>query len=304
MTPAVLDHAPDLDAGGFAANVSAFKHRLHTQMDWSDAALAGILDRYPREHLGVFTMGEDACDRSSWRRGDITHLPGERLIEIAKTGRVWFNLRATNVWLPDYANLADRMFGELESTIPGLKTFKRDIGLLIASPRAQVFYHLDVARVALWHLRGHKRVWLYPPEAPYVSPEALEAIVLRETAEQLDYRREFDAGAECFDLSPGDMVSWPQNAPHRIVNEDDLNVSISAEFLTPAALVRANAIYTNGVLRRRFGLSPGLGGSLSPVTLMRAGLARLLKLSGGNRRDPLAPSFRIDPAEPGGLAAL
>ena len=156
---------------------------------FDDAGLEQVLDRYPREKLGVFTMGEDPVDWRSWRRGAAGGLTGSQLLEAAKTGRIWLNLRAVNADLPDYAALSDEMFRDIEANGPGLRTFKRDVGLLISSANAQVFYHLDVSLVTLWQLRGQKRMYVYPPHAPFVGAEQLERIVLRETPEQLPYDR-------------------------------------------------------------------------------------------------------------------
>lgn len=275
-------------------------HRLHERPLFSDDALAGVLDRYPRDRLGVFTMGHDPQDWRSWQRGRAGDLSGAQLLETVRSGRIWLNLRAANDHLPEYAALADDMFGALQSEIHGLHTFKRDVGLLISSPGAQVFYHLDVPRVALWHVRGEKRVWLYPLGEPWVGAQALERIVLKETAEQFDYHAGLDDGAEMFDLRPGDMVHWPQNAPHRIVNGDSVNVSLSAEFLSPGALVRANAIWANGFLRRRFGLDPSLQGDWHPASLAKFALARAAKLAGlqATPPDPLPARFEIDPSAP------
>jgi len=153
--------------------------------------------------------------------------------------------------------LAGEVFGEKEAQVPGLRTMKRDLGVLISSPSAQVFYHLDVPLVSLWQIRGVKTVWAYPVEDPYVGAEALEAIVLRETAEQFAFDPAWDAGAAKVQLTPGRMLTWPQNAPHRIENGPMLNVSLSIEFMTAPAVMRANVLYANGVLRKRGATFPG-----------------------------------------------
>ncbi len=198
------------------------------------------------------------------------------------------------------------MFGELEAATPGLKTFKHDLGLLISSPNAHVSYHLDVAPVALWHIRGRKRMWVYPRQAPFVTEEQLERIVLRESAEQFPYQPSWDEAAEMHVLDPGMMISWPQNAPHRIVNDASLNVSLSVEYMTPEALVRANVVYANGVLRRRLGARPRLRGGVGPGNLAKFGLARAakaLKLQKAHESS-LAPKFQLHAARPGVPAPL
>lgn len=285
----------------FGEEVLTFDHDLHQRPLFGDAGLADLLDRYPREKLGVFTMGEDPREWRTWRRGTAGGLPGARLLEMAKAGRIWLNLRAVNDHLPDYAALADEVFAEKEAQVPGLRTLKRDLGVLISSPGAQVFYHLDVPMVSLWQVRGVKTVWAYPVAEPYVGAEALEAIVLRETAEQFAFDPAWDAGAAKVQLTPGRMLTWPQNAPHRIENGPMLNVSLSMEFMTPSALLRANVIYANGLLRRRLGLDPAIQPGFSAPGLAKVALARAakaLKLQKANER-VLPVTFNLETEVPG-----
>jgi len=296
----IRDWTPD-NTHAFGREVLAFNHDLHTRPMFDDDGLADLLDRYPREKLGVFTMGEDPREWRTWRRGVAGTLSGKTLLQMAREGRIWLNLRATNDHLPDYAALADEVFAEKEAQVPGLRTLKRDLGVLISSPNAQVFYHLDVPMVSLWQIRGVKTVWAWPVEQPYVGAEALEAIVLRETAEQFDFDPAWDAGATRTELTPGRMLTWPQNAPHRIENGPMLNVSLSMEFMTPAALMRANVIYANGLLRRRLGADPRVQPGFSPAGLAKVALARAakaLKLQQAHER-VLPVTFNLETEVPG-----
>ena len=273
----ILDWTPQKARAFTRANLT-FQHDLHNRPLFNDEGLAALLDRYPREALGVFTMGPDPVDWQSWRRGTCGKLSGDRLLESAKAGRIWLNLRHTNDHLSEYAALEREIFAETKSQT-GQTTFKRDLGMLISSASAQVFYHLDVPLVSLWQLRGQKRVWIYPVEAPYVPPAQLERIVLKESAEQFAYEPAWDVGAEVHDLTPGKMVAWVQNAPHRIENGPMLNVSLSIEFMTPAALMRANVLYANGVLRKA-GMSPRIQAAPHPAALAKVAMARGVKAAG------------------------
>jgi hypothetical protein len=288
------------NAAGFGREVQAFGHDLHTRPMFDDAGLIDVLDRYPRDQLGVFTMGLDPVDWRSWRRGVAGDLSGAELLRAAQEGRIWLNLRATNDFLPEYRELANEIFADLEARTPGLKTFKRDVGLLISSPRAHVFYHLDVPPVTLWQLRGRKRMWVYPRTAPFVTDEQLESIVLKETAEQFPYEPAWDEAAHLQVMDPGVAVSWPQNAPHRIVNDDMLNVSLSIEYMTPTALMRANVVYANGLMRRRLGASPRLADRQGPGELAKFGAARAAKALKLHRptKQPLPASFAVDASRP------
>ena len=280
-----------------------FTHGLHERPMFSDAGLIEALDRYPRERLGVFTMGQDPVAWETWRKGVAGDLTGEQLFQAAMTGRIWLNLREANAYIPAYAELCDEIFADKAAHAPGLKTFKRDLGLLISSADAQVFYHLDVALVSLWQIRGVKQVLVYPVAEPFVSDEALEKIVLRETAEQFAFDPAWDAKAEAHELTPGRMVTWRQNAPHRITNGPMLNVSLSVEFMTPEALMRANVIYANGVLRRRLGAKPHIQPGVSPITLGKFALARGAKALNLHKPDHrvLPATFRLDATRPGEL---
>lgn len=299
----VIEDWTPAKAAAFTHSNMAFRHRLHERPMFTDEGLADLLDRYPRDKLGVFTMGEDPVAWRTWRRGVAGELSGAQLLEAAKAGRIWLNLRETNHHLEDYARLSDEIFADKAAHAPHARTFKRDLGVLISSADAQVFYHLDVALVTLWQIRGEKRVWVYPVKAPFVSEEALERIVLRETAEQFDFDPAWDAEAEVHDLTPGAMVTWEQNAPHRIENGPMLNVSLSLEFMTPAALLRANVIYANGLLRRRLGADPRIDAGFTPPAMAKLAVARAAKALGLHKPNPrvLPASFRLDAARPGTL---
>jgi hypothetical protein len=283
------------DAEAFNTRNVTVGHDLHQRPLFTDEQLATLLDRYPRDRLGVFTMGDDPEAWETWRRGGAGGLDGAALLEQVKAGRLWLNLRGVNRVVGEYADLSDEIFAAVEADT-GKRTLKRDVGLLISSPKAQVFYHLDVPLVMLWQLRGEKRVRLYPPSAPFFDEAQIERIVLGVAAEQFAYDPAWDAHCEVVDLKPGMMVSWPQNAPHRIENGDCLNLSLSIEFMTPQALVRANVLYANGLLRKALGGRPKASAGIGPATLAKLAIARGHKLL-ARRGGPglvLPESFRLD----------
>lgn len=272
-----------------------FNHSLENSPLFSDEALIALFDRYPRDKLEVFTMGYDPTHWGQWylgRRGD---LDGRALMAGVKAGRLWLNLRKVNQSDPEIGALCDAMFAEIKAR-SGTTTLKQDLGLLISSPNGHVFYHLDIPLVMLWQIRGVKRLYLYPPSEPCVDDRHLEGVALRESDEQLPFDAAYDDKALIHDLKPGEMMTWVQNAPHRIVNHDMVNVSLSIEFMTPRAIWRANLIYANGCLRRWLGLKPSLSQSpkfLEPVKIV---FARVVKMMGGfkGHKSPLSPRFSLN----------
>jgi hypothetical protein len=56
---------------------------------------------------------------------------------------------------------------------------RHTVNLLVSSPDARVFYHFDVPGQTLVQLRGRKRIWIYPPTAPFLRQESVENTVRR-----------------------------------------------------------------------------------------------------------------------------
>jgi hypothetical protein len=229
------------------------QHRLHTLELFDDAHLVDLLDRHPRKDLGINTMGDDPTRRQDWQEGSAGQLGAADLLEAARVGRVWLNVRRVMDHHPIYADVVHAVYADLEATCPGLSTFNHSANLLISSPGAQVYYHLDCPANMLWHLRGRKRVWAYPLEAGLVSDETIEGVLCGEKSEELDFRREWDELAVVHDLEPGEMITWPQHTPHRVVNTEGLNVSLSTEHMTPAAVRRNNVYLANRHFRKLLG---------------------------------------------------
>jgi len=296
MTDHILTDWTDEKAASFGKAPIVAQHNLHERPMFSDDGLADLLDRYPREAFNLYTMGDAEDGKDSFRLGLPGDLSGAEIMEAVKRGRLWINLRKANDHLPEYEALCDEMFGELDARTPGLKTRKRDVGVLISSPNARVFYHLDIPLVTLWQIKGEKTMYVYPTGAPYARDEQIEAIVLKETEEEIDYDPAFDADAQIVQMTPGTMANWPQTAPHRIDNGDCVNVSLSCEFMTLPALIHANALYTNGVLRRRHGKSPDIASDGAATKATKAAMARALKLfnSGKSFERKVEPTFTVD----------
>ena len=205
---------------GFEKAIVRFRHTLAERPLFSDAGLIGVLNRYPRDAMGIFTMGEDLEDWQSWRRGTANGLDGAALLEAVRQGRLWLNLRHANKHLPEFAALCDEISAEKEKHLK-TRILNRDLGLLISSPNARVFYHLDVPLSSLWQVRGVKRIWFYPRGEPFTDPAWLERCVHGVAEGQMPFLTEWDGQAETFELTAGDMVTWPQNMPHRVRQRPD-----------------------------------------------------------------------------------
>lgn len=240
-------------------------HRLHNLRLFSTNALAELIESYPREDYSIIHMGPQGTDRKFWREGDLTGLSGHEVLEAISKGRLWLNLRQTNLIDNRYNAILGSVFAELEQNVPGLNTFNRKCGILISSPLAQVYYHADLPGQLLFQIAGRKRIYFYPPSQPFLKPEHLEHIAVYGIEVDIPYDNWYDQYAHVYDLEPGQMVHWPHNAPHRVENKDCLNISMTVEYWSEPIRRTNMVIRANGIMRYRFGWIPtssSISGSL------------------------------------------
>ena len=228
-------------------------HGLIAQGFAEDAALAALLDRYPAELFDINLYDYDDEGQVSLRTGARGRLDGGQLLEAIQQGRLWVNLRQVETGWPELWAAAMAEFRTVEAAYPGLKAVKNAGQLILSSPKARVPYHFDAAGVVLFHMRGRKRIFVYPGDEAHLAEVDMEQVVSRQTTEELPYVRAFEADAQVVDLEPGQALTWPIYAPHRVENLDRFCVSLSMDFQTWPSRFRNGALYTNAVLRSRGG---------------------------------------------------
>lgn len=290
----------------FGEGFVKIQHRLLDSGLFTDEALARLIDRYPREYYHINNMYGEGEDRV-WRDGDKGECSGEQVIAAVGAGTVWMNLRRFDIVAPEYHELIENAFADLAAKNPTLKTFKRESSLLVSSPDAKVYTHSDLGMICLWHLRGKKRVWVYPNDEKHVPPRVLEGIVLKETEEDsIPYTPEWDERGTPVDLEPGQAVSWPLNAPHRVNNTEGINVSVTTEFWTAEAFRKFGVYFTNGIIRRRFGFAPQSTKLYGPGALVKAGVGMLGKKLGVAKKEQhkYICEFLLDKDNPGKLIEI
>jgi hypothetical protein len=250
MTDPVLVDWNSENSAEFRSGVIQARHRLNRAPEFNDLSLAALLNRHPRELCDFCTMGEDPADRQSWRAGDAGMLDGQHLLEAVRAGKLWINLREAMNVDPVFKPLFDRLMTQLKDLNPDFNPLRAYGGILISSPRAQVFYHADVSETLLLHVRGKKRFRIYPPRAPWLEDKALEDILHMDQTEDVPFEPCWDADAALIDLEPGDFISWPLHAPHRVENLEGLNVSVTCEIVTKDSLMNNAVHHANGAMRR------------------------------------------------------
>ena len=283
-----------------------FEHALADLAMMTDDHLAMIIERAAAAgpmSYNLSTVDIDEEGREHWVQGLLSEdgkVDGHAVLDLIKAGKLWLQVENLYYLAPHLYGLLKRAYDELAERLPNFSYRNLYCNLLISGPEARVTPHIDVAEVILFHIRGHKRMTLWDPERYPVPDELSEAIILRETLEDIEIPEEWKSGGDSYELAPGQGVSFPYLWPHSVDNLGDLNVSLQTEYHHPATIRRYGALYANGLLRRRLGVEPKdtgpgvLGESLRAA----AGLAaKKLHIDGGNRRQVLA-AFVVDKNAP------
>jgi len=281
----------------FQKEVLTFGHDLESTGMFTDEALIKLLDKHPSEELDVCSMSDDADPLypNQFLTGDFRGVAGETLLAAAKAGRIWINLRQAMNIHPEYAALLDQMYGELGEK-NGNKVFKARGGILISSPISQTPYHFDKTETLLWHVRGQKRIYIYPRTQEFISDEDYEAIITNTLIDDLPYQESYDKDAVIVDLKPGQAASWQLNAPHRVDNQSYC-VSVTTEYSTRESGIKNANMIANAALRSKFGMTPNFHSDGALKRMLKTGVGTSLKKFGFVRKSdaPDMVAFRIDP---------
>lgn len=253
----------------FGKKTTFAKHSLHSSPIFSDDNIARLLEIAPRDKLFAHTMGNDPYDHNNWINLKVPQMDGHELLNIIKNGKIWINLIDTHSFDRELGFLLDTLYSQISNQCSKFVPIAKRATLLLSSPNSHVFYHVDASPNLLWHIKGEKKLWVYPANNPkFISKENLEKIFTREMHEEVFFQKEFDQSAiQCL-LKPGDMVCWPQNSPHRIVNENSYNISLNTEFYTLSSRRKEHVYCANRLLSK-------LG--IENLSLNQDGVAPLLK---------------------------
>ena len=134
----------------------------HRSELFSDASLARLIETTPRHSYHVNTMDVTTHDPRTRREGMIEGLSGTDALEAVRKGHIWILLQQPHDVDGGYGDMLREVYAEIEERVPGFKSYKHKMSILISSPKVQVYYHADVPGQTLWQVRGTKRVYVYP----------------------------------------------------------------------------------------------------------------------------------------------
>src|SRR5262249_37120346 len=243
-----------------------------------------------------------------WQPVDLTGASGRDMLTAIARGRFWFHLFRMQDTDAQYKNLLDRLFDEISQLYPQLRPANLSATLIVSSPTALVYYHADPQLNFLWHIRGAKRLWSYPAgDKELIDQQVMEEIFASYADEEVPYNVEFDQKATVFELTPGDVIWWPLNAPHRVTNLDGINVSLSTVFETEESYRRKLVYSANRFFRRSCGIQVCSTRETGVGPYIKRSAFKVLQKLGAvphARRRAYVAQLAIDPTAPNGLRTI
>ena len=269
------------DAAAYGLRPLVAKHRLHELDLFSENALLGLIDSYPRDLLQAFTMGSDPLKWNEWKPVDTRGASAREIFAAVRRGQLWFKMLQMHRIDQRYGAVINQLYAELAERCPNFRPLRPAGTLLISSPSAMVYYHADAEPNLLWHIRGSKRVWVYPAcDKSLISQDLMEDIFAHVVDEEAPYELEFDTKAVTFDLAPGEVISWPLNAPHRVTNLEGVNISLSTLHETEDSDRRKLIYCANRLLRRGYRIPARATRETGVVSCAKRFAYRILRRAG------------------------
>lgn len=178
----------------------------------------------------------------------------------------------------EYRALLDRCLDDVyrhsEAIDPGM--CQREGFVFISSPGSVTPYHIDPEHNFLLQIRGHKTVHICPAdERAVLSEEELESFY-GGRHRNLEFKPQYAAREQVFELHPGNGLYFPITAPHWVQNGSEVSISFSITFRTLSVERRQALYYVNHALRRR-GWAPRAPGSRPLVDAAKIWAFRALR---------------------------
>jgi hypothetical protein len=281
----VLELGPARQA--LTSTVVRGSHSLSECALFSDEELSRILDARP-SGLQVFSLRDEKSPSGEWERTGVGSAGGDEIFGAVQRGKLFCNVLSLQRDDERFAAIGKAVEAELAALLPDLIHGSSSVTLLISSPKMKTFYHVDPGPNLLLPGRGEKTLWIYPAlDRRFAATTDIEDIFARTRFECLPFDPSFDDAALVMTLEPGEVVGWPLNSPHRVVNGESVCVSLALEFVTERSRRREEAWVAHRFVRRQLHIpcgpprESGLGTALQTSLYRSARKLRIAKSAPG-----------------------
>lgn len=163
---------------------------------------------------------------------------------------------------PQYAALLRESIASME---PELRAAVGPVGdiegfVFVSSPGATTPFHVDPEHNFLLQVQGSKTIHIWDIHDRAVVSEAQLEAACAGAHRNLPHRPDFDDRAAVFDITPGQGLHFPVQAPHWVKNGPEVSISYSVTFRSRLSHRQRRVRFVNALLRRA-GLQPRASGS-------------------------------------------
>ena len=158
---------------------------------------------------------------------------------------------------PAYKALIQETLAEIDPVVRGVTgaMLKLEGFIFVSSPGAVTPFHMDPEHNILLQLRGAKTMTVFPAGDEALTPSEMQEAFHRGAHRNLQWRDEFAARGEAFELKRGEAIYVPVKAPHWVKNGPATSVSLSITWRSEWSYREQYAHRLNGMLRAA-GLDP------------------------------------------------
>mgnify|MGYP001595146670 CR=1 FL=1 len=138
---------------------------------------------------------------------------------------------------PEYRALIDQILDELQPEIdrthPGM--YDREAHIVISSPNSVTPFHMDKEHLFFFHIQGRKEFTAFDPtDRELVSETALEWFFTQDNRRMELPDHMISRGMRMM-LQAGDGMHIPVRSPHFVTTFEDVCISLSVTYRTPAS---------------------------------------------------------------------
>lgn len=159
--------------------------------------------------------------------------------------------------VPAYRELLHQTLAEIEPAVRAVtgEMMKLEGFIFLSSPDAVTPFHMDPEHNILLQLKGSKTMTVFPADDEELAPGVAHEAFHNGGHRNLEWRDDFAARGQAFDLSAGQAIYVPVKAPHWVKNGPAPSLSLSITWQSEWAYREQYARAMNATLRR-FGLNP------------------------------------------------
>lgn len=246
----------DFFAANFDREAFAFGHRLAGHPLFAPERLLELAREMAKDPGDVYYDAGDIRIDQRWDQVPAGDLPIDVLLNRIETAGAWVILRHAEKD-PEYAALLDACMDEIER-LSGFDLRRvsklRNAIVFVNSPHRISSYHIDRECNCLLQMRGSKTVHVFDRDDREVLSETEIERFWTVDNNAAVYKPHLEDRARVFELTPGQAVHIPVNAPHWVRNGPEVSVSLSINFHYKDSLLAD--VYRANYWLRRMGLRP------------------------------------------------